>query len=239
MSVRLSARLTALAEMVTRGNRLADVGCDHGYLPIWLCLEDRIPSAIAMDVKPGPLSRAEGHITEFDLTDRIETRLSDGLENLGEDEADTILIAGMGGMLMRRILTDRAIPESVTELVLQPQSDVAEVRRCVREIGFHIVDEDMVYEDGKYYPMMRCTRGLSPEYSELEDEFGPVLLAKKHPVLRQYLGYQLTLTEGILSKLDAQSQRYTEIEHKLLSINLAVSELHIDSPRRQAACCAV
>ncbi len=202
LKIRLSARMTALAGMVTGGSRLADVGCDHGYLPIWLCQEGRIPSAIAMDVKPGPLSRAEEHIREYGLDGRIETRLSDGLTALGENEADTVLIAGMGGMLMRRILTDRPIPESVTELVLQPQSDIAEVRRCVREIGFCIVDEDMVYEDGKYYPMMKCGRGASPEYTELEDEFGPVLLAKGHPVLRQYLEYQLNITEGILEKTE-------------------------------------
>lgn len=102
--IRLSVRMSALADMVTPGSRLADVGCDHGYIPIYLCRTGRIPSAIAMDIHEGPLERARQHIEECGLSDRIQTRLSDGLEKLGGDEADTVLIAGMGGCLMCRIL---------------------------------------------------------------------------------------------------------------------------------------
>ncbi len=226
LNVKLSARLTAIADMVTIGNRVADVGCDHGYLPIWLCQQGRIPSAIAMDVNPGPLMRAEEHIWECGLGERIKTRLSDGLENLGGDEADTVLIAGMGGMLMRRILTEREIPGSVTELVLSPQSDVHEVRRCVREIGFAIADEDMVCEDGKYYFIIKAQRTSDPmkggTATELSDAFGPVLLATKHPVLKQYLRQQLTQTEGILAKLPQEIPRYHELSHRLQLLKLAL-----------------
>lgn len=82
ISVQLSMRLRAIAGMVTKGNRLADVGCDHGYLSIWLVSEKTVPSAIAMDVRPGPLSRARENITRYGLEDYIETRLSDGLAKL-------------------------------------------------------------------------------------------------------------------------------------------------------------
>ena len=95
-------RLRAIAGMVTKGNRLADVGCDHGYLSIWLVSEKTVPSAIAMDVRPGPLSRARENITRYGLEDYIETRLSDGLAKLEPGEGDTLVIAGMGGPLMEK-----------------------------------------------------------------------------------------------------------------------------------------
>ena len=101
--MQLSLRLTAIAEMVTEGNRLVDVGCDHGYLPVYLVQNKKIPTAIAMDVRKGPLSRAEEHIAQYGLLDYIETRLSDGLEALKSGEGDTLVIAGMGGPLMERI----------------------------------------------------------------------------------------------------------------------------------------
>ncbi|MCD8132868.1 MAG: class I SAM-dependent methyltransferase [Clostridiales bacterium] len=246
--IKLSGRMSALAALVTPGHRLADVGCDHGYIPIYLCQTDIIPSAIAMDVRPGPLARAGTNIAAYGLQERIRTRLSDGLRELGEDEADTVLIAGMGGFLMRRILCEKdAVPGSVSELVLQPQSDIAGVRRCVRELGFVIADEDMVEEDGKFYPMMKAFRsreaqkdgsrdpvsdaresdGLKsvpdawgradreqettdPEKLQMqircEDAFGPVLLRKRHPVLRRWLEKEKRTAERILHRLDEECE---------------------------------
>lgn len=102
--MKLSKRMQRLASLVTEGNRLADVGTDHGYIPIALVQEGKIPHAIAMDVNAGPLSRAIEHIRESGLSTYIETRQSDGLAGLLPKEADTVLIAGMGGMLTVRIL---------------------------------------------------------------------------------------------------------------------------------------
>ncbi len=222
MNIKLSERMEAIAEMVTPGSRLADVGCDHAFLPIELCRTGRIPSAVAMDVKPGPLERAKEHIAAYGLDDRIAARLSDGMEQLGEDEADAVLIAGMGGLLIARILTERAIPESVTELILAPQSEFADVRRCVRRIGFVITDENMVLEDEKFYPIIKTARdipqrGASPGRAgsgsdavgrqELEDNFGPILLARRNPVLHKWLERALTVTDDILSGLGDVTQR--------------------------------
>ncbi len=225
MDIKLSDRLSALTALVPPGVRLADIGCDHAYIPVVLCLDGTIPSAVAMDLKEGPLERAREHISDHCLDDRIETRLSDGLAGLGDDEADTVLISGMGGLLIKRILTERNIPESVTDLILQPQSDIAEVRRCVRELGFWIADEDMVLEDGKFYPMMRAVRVREGEESfrdsrrgrqagadddrdtEAEDAFGPVLLNSRHPVLHEWLDRELDTTDRILAHLEAESGR--------------------------------
>ena len=105
-SVQISRRLGAIADLVTQGNRLVDVGCDHGYLPVYLKLEGRIPSAIATDVAEGPLSRAREHIEQYGLGSYIETRRCDGLADVGHGEGNTLVIAGMGGPLMERILED-------------------------------------------------------------------------------------------------------------------------------------
>ena len=102
--MQLSIRMQAVADMVTPGGRIADIGTDHGYVPIYLVEQNKTDHAIAMDVRKGPLARAGENIVRFGCSDRIETRLSDGLAMLKPGEADTVIIAGMGGLLTIRIL---------------------------------------------------------------------------------------------------------------------------------------
>ena len=112
-----------------------------------------------MDVRPGPLSRARENISRYGLEDYIETRLSDGLTKLEPGEGDTLVIAGMGGPLMERILNEGAkVREGFQELILQPQSDLPHFRHFLSEIGWEIVREEMIKEDGKFYPMMKAVR---------------------------------------------------------------------------------
>jgi tRNA (adenine22-N1)-methyltransferase len=221
--MKLSKRMEAAAAMVSAGNILADVGTDHGYIPIELVQRGIVPSAIAMDLREGPLSRAREHIKEQGLSERITLRLSDGVSALSKGEADTILIAGMGGELIIRILTDGAdICRSVRELILQPQSVIGEVRRYLRENGYRITDEDMVLEDGKFYPMMRVVPevleqpGQSPvpdapaQASDggvsqtVADLYGPILLRKKHPVLSAFLERERAQQNAIRDALQKQ-----------------------------------
>lgn len=220
--MQLSKRLSAVASMVTEGNRLVDVGCDHGYLPLYLYLNKKIPSAIAMDVRPGPLSRAREHIAEYGLEKYIETRLSDGLLALSPGEGDTLTIAGMGGPLMERILTAKEeVRESFRELILQPQSDIPHFRRFLGEIGWEIVEEEIVLEDGKFYPMMKAVRGEARTvpgdmpYTP-EEAFGGLLLKKRHPVLKLYLERELRIRNEILEKLKetAADNRRKEVEEE-------------------------
>ena len=207
ISVQLSMRLRAIAGMVTKGNRLADVGCDHGYLSIWLVSEKTVPSAIAMDVRPGPLSRARENITRYGLEDYIETRLSDGLAKLEPGEGDTLVIAGMGGPLMERILKDGAkVREGFQELILQPQSDLPHFRHFLSEIGWEIVREEMIKEDGKFYPMMKAVHGEKENFLPgkpytLSEWFGGMLLERQDPVLGEYLKRELGIRDRILEKL--------------------------------------
>lgn len=154
--VTLSGRLQAVAAMVTVGNRVCDVGCDHGFVPVYLVEQDICPYVLAMDVGNGPLCAAKEHVAERGLESVIETRLSDGLHNYIINEADTLICAGMGGRLMMRILSDdREKTMSFRELILQPQSEIEQFRRWLREQGYCITNENMIEEDGKFYPMMR------------------------------------------------------------------------------------
>lgn len=231
ISVQLSMRLRAIAGMVTKGNRLADVGCDHGYLSIWLVSEKTVPSAIAMDVRPGPLSRARENITRYGLEDYIETRLSDGFAKLEPGEGDTLVIAGMGGPLMERILKDGAkVREGFQELILQPQSDLPHFRHFLSEIGWEIVREEMIKEDGKFYPMMKAVRnnsGKKTVYTEEEAWFGPLLLEKRHPVLKEYLLREEMIRKKILAGLSGAESvsaktRLAEVKEEMELIHTAL-----------------
>lgn len=206
--MQLSLRLSAIAEMVTEGNRLVDVGCDHGYLPVNLIQKQKIPSAIAADVGKGPLSRAQEHIEQYGLGKYIETRLSDGLREIREGEGDTLVIAGMGGPLMERILTDgKEVLRSFKELILQPQSDIGHVRRFLFANGYQIMEENSVLEDGKFYFIMKAAAGIKvPVWKDEELEFGKLLLEKRHPVLRQYLERELRIRDQILERLRDESR---------------------------------
>lgn len=202
----LSKRLAAVAALVPEGACVADIGTDHGYVPIFLVEQGIVRKAVAMDINRGPLEHARMHIAESRLSDRIETRLSDGLEKLNVGEADTVIAAGMGGGLMIRILDEgREIIDSVKVCILQPQSEIVKVRRYLQEQGLVIVREDMVEEDGKYYPMMQVIHGEGECYEEYEYIYGKQLLRTCHPVLKKYLLREQGLKESIIRKLSVHS----------------------------------
>lgn len=151
----LSDRMAAVAGLVPAGVTACDIGCDHGFVAIHLVEAGVCPGMIAMDINKGPLLRAKEHIESAGLSTYIDTRLSDGLEAFEAGEAECMIAAGMGGRLIVKILSD--YPEKVKSLrylVLQPQSELSFVRGCLRRQGFVIRKEDMILEDGKFYPMM-------------------------------------------------------------------------------------
>lgn len=216
--------------MVTSGGVLADVGTDHGYIPIALMEKHRIMGAVAMDINEGPLARAKEHIAKAGLEEYIQTRLSDGVQELKEQEADSILIAGMGGELVVHILSEgEEVCAAAAELILQPQSEIRKVREFLREHNYKIVDEDMVCEDGKYYPMMRVVHVETDQsWSKMNaasrtacDIYGPLLLRNGHPVLRRFLVRQHRQLTELIQKLGRQKQteairkRVSELQEEL------------------------
>ena len=217
--MQISERLRAVAGMVSPGCRLADVGTDHAYIPIYLMQNGVIPQAVAMDINQGPLLRATENIRRYGLTGRIETRLSDGLEKLQTGEADTILIAGMGGLLMVRILENgQGVLAGCRELVLQPQSDIRSVRAYLEEKGWQLDREDLVFEDGKYYPMMRVEHGSMKLPAKGELEYGNPALQRSIGVWSAYLRAEQGKTDVILKTLvdngQEKSDRYVELLDK-------------------------
>ncbi len=190
------------ASLVPDGCRVADVGCDHGYVAIWLVKEKKCPKVYATDVNEGPLRRADRNISSAGLSDRIETRLGDGLSVIGPDEVDVILIAGMGGMRICEILSAGADVILDKTLVLQPQSDVEEVRRHLHKLGFRIDRESICLEDGKYYFSIRAVSGQDTAYSDSEYRFSRLLAEEGGSVYRSYMRQMTDKLSDILRTLD-------------------------------------
>lgn len=232
--VKLSNRLLAVASFVTDGNILADVGTDHGYIPIYLLQEKRIPRAIAMDINAGPLQRAKEHIALYGLQEYIETRLSDGVAALTPGEVDTVLVAGMGGGLVMHILEEgKKVCREAKELVLQPQSELERVRAYLWSKGYVILEENMVLEDEKFYPMMRVAYQNVVDMENAENllfcRYGKHLLEQKHAVLGEYLEREEKLYTGILENLsqttvsEKTKGRIAEVE-EVLQLNRRARE---------------
>ncbi len=240
----LSNRMQALTDMVTPGTVITDVGCDHGFVSVYLVQKGISPRVIAMDVRSGPLDRAKEHIREYGLQDKITTRLSDGLKDLEVGEADGMICAGMGGPLMEKILTEgRVQAESFRELILQPQSEIPHFREFLMAEGYLLLDENIIYEEGKYYFMMKVRRlGEMSEntvreavteswlggeadstFLRLAMQYGGKLLTGRNRILGEYLEKTLAdrrqIAAYLQEKADAENpktlQRRTEIEEEI------------------------
>lgn len=233
--MQLSRRLQTVADMVIPGNRVADIGCDHAYIAIYLIKNKISPFVVAMDINQGPLDRARENIEKYMVADKISIRKSDGLQMLNAGEVDTILMAGMGGRLMSQILASQMnVVSAAKELVLQPQSEIYELRKTLNEWGFVIVNENMLKEDGKYYFVMKIKIDSSSinkdEYQLSKPEyihFGRLLLEERNPVLLEYLKSEKRLYKKIYSELidkpTKQSiERQTEVIELIQLIDQAI-----------------
>ncbi|MGL6201469.1 MAG: tRNA (adenine(22)-N(1))-methyltransferase [Lachnospiraceae bacterium] len=226
----LSKRLSAVASFVTPGYSVADIGTDHGYISIYLAGQGS-RKIIAMDINAGPLQRAEDHIRSHHLETLIETRISDGLQALKPGEVQAVVMAGMGGALVLKILADSpAVTAKVEEFILQPQSEIAKVRAWLWQQGFIVQAEDMVKEDGKYYPVMFVKHGWEAPYTPAELRYGRCLLQQKHPILQQFIASEIKRNEQILSQLSRQQsmaadKRKAEIETALADSRQALERI--------------
>lgn len=231
VGMRLSRRLETVISFVETGSKIADVGTDHGYVPIALAERGIASHGVAMDVRVGPLERAKEHIGQHGMEQMIETRLSDGVEKLEAGEADTVIAAGMGGELVIHILEDgKRLWGDVRHWILSPQSEIEKVRSFLGENGFLIDREDMVEEDGKYYTVMDVIRGRMGKLEPWELLYGSCLVREKHPVLREFLVKERKSLEGILEGLKGQDgesakRRAGELRQKILWAERALQEM--------------
>ena len=228
----LSKRLQAVADLVSDGLVVADVGTDHGYIPIYLIETKKSPKAFAMDVNKGPLLRAKEHIAEHGLISSIETRLSDGVRALKKGECDCVVVAGMGGALTIKIMEEgKDVFRNLKEFVLQPQSELQKVRAYLYQNAYSIVEENMVLDDGKFYPMFRVINGQSQEYHAIELCYGKLLLEQKNAVLKTFLQKEKAVKELILSNLEQSfgehiEARRKEIQEELEGIEYALQRYY-------------
>lgn len=229
--MKLSKRLEMVASFVHEGSNLADIGTDHGYIPIALVEREKVPGALAMDVRKGPLERAENHIQEHGLEEKIRIRLSDGAAGLQPGEADTVVIAGMGGELVIHILEGaHHLWEDVKQWVLSPQSELNKVRDYLENQGFLIAREAMVEEDGKYYTVMDVARGRMKPMSPAGRHYGEYLIKTKDPVLGSFLERERKQMEQILTQMSGRAgetagKRVQELEQQLGRIKEAQNEM--------------
>lgn len=216
----LSKRLKTVADMVTKGNIVADIGTDHGYVPIYLVKNEICPKAYAMDINEGPIKSAISNVAEVGLSDRICALQSDGMEKLEPNMADSVIIAGMGGELIIRILKDSKVNDTIKELILSPHRDVDLVRRYVLENDWHICEEKMLVDAGKFYTVMKVKPGKEEiSYNQVEYTYGRCLLKNKDLVLKDYLEVQYEKFSKIYETMKKNNSQDIEVIEKILKIN--------------------
>ncbi|QUH27524.1 tRNA (adenine(22)-N(1))-methyltransferase [Vallitalea guaymasensis] len=202
----ISNRLKAISDMVDNNSVIGDVGTDHGYIPIYLAKQHRIKHAIALDINKGPLEKAKKNIKEYNVENYVETRLSDGLKEMKENEVDTIIIAGMGGTLIERILDDGSnIVCSVHKLILSPHSDTQCIRKKIHELCFTITKEKLIKDEGKYYNIICAERGKEKKYDTIGYKYGKILIEEKEPLLKEKLQVEKNKYTQVLEILDRQN----------------------------------
>ena len=219
--LQLQPRLRLLADMVPAGAHLADIGTDHGYLPVWLMQQGRITSAIAADIGPEPLAHARRTAAEYGAA--LDLRLCDGLRGIAPHEADTLVMAGMGGETIIQILTDSPWPRtSGCTLLLQPQTKVELLRRWLSENGYACRDERLVWDKGKLYVVLQMAAGeaFTPEEARQEADYVLSLL-ESYPITCPvvYDWEPITFAEGA---------RTDHLEHEVLTAHDRDAALEYD-----------
>lgn len=200
--MKLSQRLQAIADLVDKGARVGDIGTDHGQLPCYLVDAGIASQVIAADINALPLAGAQKRIDEAGLTEQITTRLGNGLSVLEPGEVDTVTISGMGGSLMTEILENSdVVVHSLKQLILQPNLAAQLIRRWAVEHSWHIEQERLLYEEGRYYEILALRPGSGAELTEAQLWLGPELLAKQHPLLVEYVRREWLAEQAILAQV--------------------------------------
>lgn len=230
-TIQLSKRLQAIADCVPGGVCVADVGTDHGYIPVYLAQRTKNPikRALAMDINKGPLEKAEQNICKFGVQALVETRLSNGLEKLQVGEVDTLIIAGMGGQLMASLLMKEvAVTKSLKTLILSPHLDEDQVRKTVHQIGFKIVREQFLLDESKSYIVIQCEPGQEKYDHACDYLYGKQLLAAPNPLYLNHLVRQSEKWKVIYSQLGQQTSEAATIRKQELQKALEIIREAID-----------
>lgn len=220
----LSPRLQAVADMVPKGSKLADVGTDHGQLPVWLIRQGLVPQAVASDLRSGPLSQGQALAQRWEVSDRVSFRLCNGLAAIRPEEAEIVTIAGMGGETIADILA--AAPWSRNtghRYILQPMSGMDGLRRYLSENGFMIVQERLVPEGETLYVILFVEPGEMQPLTEGEIWVGRQVPDMESPLRKRYLEQELKklrlAAEGVsLSQRPEDGKKREQYERAVLEV---------------------
>lgn len=201
--MKLTPRLKKVAEMVPSCSIVADIGTDHAYVPIYLIKSEKAENVIACDVHKEPAERAKIHIKQEGVSARIEVRVGFGLSILESNEAEGIIIAGMGGLMIRDILnTDKEIADTVQWFILQPQNHIADLKLWLRDNGYKISEEGLVAEDNRIYEVFYVEHGYMDSFSDLEAEIGVTEERYKDALFGRHLEVLLRKRQKIIDSID-------------------------------------
>ncbi len=222
----ISSRLDQVVEMIPKCDAVADIGTDHGYVLIALLKRKRIRRGIASDNKKKPLEKAMMNAREEGVASYLDFRLGSGLETLKEGEVSGAVIAGMGGILIKELITGALdIVKSLDFLLLQPAQNPEILRKYLYENGFRIIDEEILREDRRYYEylMVEYDPDNRVSYSNLADyTVGDVLYRKDHPLMEDFLKDKIMELEVIQDKMDLKSEN---ARNKQLEMIRKINEL--------------
>lgn len=219
----ISKRLKYISSLVNDVEKIVDVGTDHGYVVIELLNKDKIKSAIASDINKGPVERARDNVKAYGLSQKVSCRLGSGLKTVKPGEVDAAVIAGMGGNLIKDIIeADMDVFKKLKYAILQPVQNPEVVREYILTKGFNLEDEWIVYDEDKYYEIMKVSYGKNITKTDLVDidyEVSDILIRKKDPVYFDYLKYKIKRYEYVLDNLKDDTEnarnRKNELRTKL------------------------
>ena len=202
--LKLTNRLLKIASLVSENKRLADIGTDHGYIPVYLLNEGKINFAILADINKGPLENARSEVKRNKLEDKVDLRLGSGIEVLKKGEVDEVIIAGMGGILIGELLeANKEVAHSVDKLILQPMQAQEELRQYLLNNGYEILDECLEKEDFRIYEIIVAK--YTGKNTHLEDniyyEIGKKLIENKDELLVEFVENKIKKYNNIISKL--------------------------------------
>jgi len=229
--MKLSNRLIAIANFIPKNSIVADIGTDHGYIPVYLVENNIAKKVIGTDISKGSLDKIIDYIKTLNLEHIIDARLGDGLEVIKPYEVDTVIIAGMGGLLIRDILEkNKEVTDSIANFILQPMVAAKELRQYLVDNNFEIIEEELVKEDGKYYEIIFAKKGKSYIEKEIYYEISPLLIKKKHPLLREFIQFRLRELENIIEEIkdintEKSKERYLEISAKIKDYKGVLEEI--------------
>ena len=231
--MKLTKRLEKIASLVSEDIVLADVGTDHGYIPVFLLENKIVKRAILSDINKGPLNNAREEIEKRKLEEFTELRLGGGVSILQANEVDEIIIAGMGGILISEIIWDWfEVCKAAGKLILQPMQAPEELRKYLYENNFEIIDEHIVNEDFRIYEIIeaRYSDKTIDDVNEIYYEFPKKLVERKDPLMKELIIKKINQCQSILEKIgnaqgEAIESRRNEVRERIDALEVLIDKM--------------